>query len=113
MSSYRIGLTSTTPSLTCSHSRSEPPLPAESSPSGSSSAAGTAGGSGGSSPRAGTAGGSGGSSPRTGTAVVACGAVGGLVREAAARRGWHLQVHALPALLHNRPASIAPAARRL
>jgi hypothetical protein len=44
---------------------------------------------------------------------VACGALSGLVREIAARRGWPVQVHALPALLHNRPDRIAPAARRV
>jgi hypothetical protein len=36
-----------------------------------------------------------------------------MVREIAARRGWAVQVHNLPALLHNRPAQIAPAARQL
>jgi len=36
-----------------------------------------------------------------------------MVREIAARRGWAVDVHSLPALLHNRPAQIAPAARRL
>jgi Protein of unknown function (DUF1638) len=47
------------------------------------------------------------------TAVIACGALGGMVREIAARRGWAVQVHNLPALLHNRPAQIAPAAEGL
>ena len=56
---------------------------------------------------------SGGPAPRPGTAVIACGALGGMVREIAARRGWAVDVHSLPALLHNRPAQIAPAARRL
>ena len=32
-------------------------------------------------------------------------------REIAARRGWPVEVHTLPAPLHNRPARIAPAAR--
>src|SRR5580698_2055198 len=50
---------------------------------------------------------------RAGTAVIACGAWSGLVRDIAARRGWAVDVHSLPALLHNRPAQIAPAARRL
>jgi hypothetical protein len=36
-----------------------------------------------------------------------------MVREIAARRGWAVQVHNLPALLHNRPAQIAPAAEGL
>jgi len=35
------------------------------------------------------------------------------VREITARRGWAVEVHALPAPLHNRPALIAPAAREL
>jgi hypothetical protein len=47
------------------------------------------------------------------TAVIACGAWSGLVRDIAARRGWAADVHSLPALLHNRPAQIAAAARRL
>jgi hypothetical protein len=47
------------------------------------------------------------------TAVIACGALAGHVREIATRRGWPVQVHSLPALLHNRPAQIAPAAREL
>jgi hypothetical protein len=46
-------------------------------------------------------------------AVVACGALAGVVREIVARRGWAVEVHALPAPLHNRPALIAPAAREL
>src|SRR6266851_3169998 len=46
-------------------------------------------------------------------AVVACGALGGHVREIADRRGWRLELHCLPALLHNRPGKIAPQAERL
>jgi hypothetical protein len=46
-------------------------------------------------------------------AVIACGALGGHVREIAGRRGWPVEVHTLPALLHNRPEKIAPAAERL
>jgi Protein of unknown function (DUF1638) len=62
------------------------------------------------------------SSPRTGSgnaagaravAVIACGALAGSVREIAFRRGWQLQVRALPAGLHNRPDQIAPAAEQL
>jgi len=45
--------------------------------------------------------------------VIACGALTGHVREIAARRAWPVEVHSLPALLHNRPALIAPAAREL
>jgi Protein of unknown function (DUF1638) len=46
-------------------------------------------------------------------AVIACGALGGHIREIAGRRGWPVEVHTLPALLHNRPEKIAPAAERL
>ena len=46
-------------------------------------------------------------------AVIACGALGGHVRQIAARRDWPVEVHTLPALLHNRPERIAPAAERL
>jgi hypothetical protein len=46
-------------------------------------------------------------------AVIACGALGGHVRQIAGRRGWPVEVHTLPALLHNRPERIAPAAERL
>jgi hypothetical protein len=43
------------------------------------------------------------------TAVVACGALALDVRAIAARRGWEIDVHPVPALLHNRPELIAPA----
>ena len=46
-------------------------------------------------------------------AVIACGALGGPIREIAARRGWPVELHCLPALLHNRPAAIAPEVERL
>jgi hypothetical protein len=45
--------------------------------------------------------------------VIACGALAGLVRRIADDHGWDIQVHALPASLHNRPDKIAPAAERL
>jgi len=45
--------------------------------------------------------------------VIACGALGGHIREIAGRRGWPLRLHLLPAALHNRPDQIAPAAERL
>jgi hypothetical protein len=45
--------------------------------------------------------------------VIACGALTGLVRRIADDHGWDVQVHALPASLHNRPDQIAPAAERL
>ena len=46
-------------------------------------------------------------------AVIACGALGGHIREIAARRGWPVELHNLPSLLHNHPEQIAPAAERL
>jgi hypothetical protein len=46
-------------------------------------------------------------------AVIACGAIAGPVREIVARRGWPVEVHPLPAGLHNRPDRIAPAAAEL
>jgi hypothetical protein len=45
--------------------------------------------------------------------VVACGALGGHIREIAARRGWALELHCLPSLLHNHPGQIAIAAEEL
>jgi|SRR5581483_8102801 len=45
----------------------------------------------------------------TRTAVISCGALAADVRRAARRRGWDLDVHPLPALLHNRPERIASA----
>ena len=45
--------------------------------------------------------------------MIACGALGGHIREIAVRRGWQVEVHTLPSLLHNRPERIAPAAERL
>jgi hypothetical protein len=44
--------------------------------------------------------------------VIACGAIAGHVREIADRRGWAVAVRALPAVLHNRPATIVSAAER-
>jgi hypothetical protein len=46
-------------------------------------------------------------------AVIACGALGGHIREIAARRGWTVELHTLPSLLHNHPERIAPAAEQL
>jgi hypothetical protein len=43
------------------------------------------------------------------TAVIACGALAADVRKIARRRGWVIDVHPVPALLHNRPEEIAPA----
>jgi hypothetical protein len=42
-------------------------------------------------------------------AVIACGALASDVRRIARRRGWEVDVHPVPALLHNRPDQIAPA----
>jgi hypothetical protein len=41
--------------------------------------------------------------------VVACGAIAGHVTDIAARRGWPVDVHPLPPLLHNRPERITAA----
>jgi hypothetical protein len=51
--------------------------------------------------------------PPTTLAVIACGALAGHVRDIAASRGWPVEVHALPAALHNRPDRIAPAVAEL
>jgi Protein of unknown function (DUF1638) len=40
------------------------------------------------------------------TAVIACGALAADVRRIARRRGWLIDVHPVPALLHNRPEQI-------
>ena len=45
--------------------------------------------------------------------VIACGALGGPIRDIAARRGWPIELHCLPALLHNRPAAITPEVEQL
>lgn len=45
--------------------------------------------------------------------MIACGALGAHIREITARRGWPVQLHCLPALLHNRPDHIAHEAERL
>ena len=44
-------------------------------------------------------------------AVLACGALAVHVRAVTRRRGWEVDVHPVPALLHNRPDAIAPAVR--
>ena len=43
--------------------------------------------------------------------VIACGALAVHVRAIARRRGWRVDLHPVPALLHNRPSEIAPAVR--
>jgi len=45
--------------------------------------------------------------------VIACGALGAHVREIIARRRWPVEVHTLPASLHNRPQKITPWAERV
>ena len=45
--------------------------------------------------------------------MITCGALGGHLREITHRRGWHLELHNLPAVLHNRPTTITPIAERL
>jgi Protein of unknown function (DUF1638) len=45
--------------------------------------------------------------------VIACGALGGHIREVVTRRNWPVELHSLPSLLHNRPAEIAPQVERL
>lgn len=45
--------------------------------------------------------------------VIACGALGGHIREITGRRGWLVELHCLPALLHNRPDQITQEAQRL
>ena len=45
--------------------------------------------------------------------MIACGALAGPIREIVERRAWRLEVHLLPALLHNRPERIAPRVERL
>ncbi len=47
------------------------------------------------------------------TAIIACGALGGHLREIASRRGWDVQIHCLPSMLHNSPREIAPRAEQL
>jgi hypothetical protein len=42
-------------------------------------------------------------------AVIACGALAVEIHAICRRRGWPVDVHPLPALLHNRPERIAPA----
>jgi hypothetical protein len=46
------------------------------------------------------------------TAVIACGALAAEVRLIARRRSWEVDVHPIPAMLHNRPQRIAPAVER-
>jgi hypothetical protein len=45
--------------------------------------------------------------------VIACGALSVDIAELAATRGWLVDVHPLPPLLHNRPERIAPAVAEL
>jgi len=45
--------------------------------------------------------------------VIACGALGAHLREIIADRGWLVELHCLPALLHNRPGQITIHAERI
>ena len=45
--------------------------------------------------------------------MIACGALGAHLREITARRQWPVELHTLPAPLHNHPQQIAPWAERL
>jgi hypothetical protein len=45
--------------------------------------------------------------------VIACGALGAHIREIVERRGWPVELHFLPSLLHNRPERITPAAEEI
>jgi Protein of unknown function (DUF1638) len=45
--------------------------------------------------------------------VIACGALAGHIRDIARRQRWPVEVHALPAALHNRPDRIGPAVAEL
>ena len=45
------------------------------------------------------------------TAVIACGALAADVRKVARRRDWDVDVHPVPALLHNRPERIPAAVK--
>ena len=47
------------------------------------------------------------------TAVIACGAIAQPVASVVARRGWPVDVHPLPPLLHNQPQAIADQVRVL
>ncbi len=48
-------------------------------------------------------------SPRADVAILACGALAREILDMARRHGWHVDMYALPAILHNRPRKIAPA----
>lgn len=52
-------------------------------------------------------------SSRSRTALIACGAIAQPCAEIVARRGWPVDVHPLPPLLHNQPQRIAGEVRRL
>ena len=60
-----------------------------------------------------TSSGSGSDRPGRRTALVACGALAKPAADVVARRGWPVDVHPLPPLLHNHPQEIAGEVRRL
>src|SRR5690606_52263 len=51
--------------------------------------------------------------PTVATALIACGAIAQPAARVVARRGWPVDVHPLPPLLHNQPQQIAGEVRRL
>ena len=53
------------------------------------------------------------SSPSSRTALIACGALAQPCAAVVTRRGWQVDVHPLPPLLHNHPDRIADEVRRL
>lgn len=50
---------------------------------------------------------------RSRASVIACGAIARHVDDIARRRGWDIDIHPLPPLLHNAPKDIAPAVEAL
>lgn len=46
------------------------------------------------------------------TGVIACGALAADISEVVRRRGWQVDIHPLPPLLHNQPRRIAPEVER-
>src|SRR5580704_11982658 len=109
MSSSPTAATSTTRSWTSSSSRSKPGAAAPTpTPTGAAAPTPTR-----TVAAAPTPTGAAAPTPTPAAAVIACGALGAHVREIAARRGWQVEVHTLPSLLHNHPERIAPAAERL
>jgi Protein of unknown function (DUF1638) len=49
----------------------------------------------------------------TSNSIIACGALGPSIRSIVERRGWQVDIHLMPSLLHNRPKEIAPKVEQL